>query len=83
VIEEVAGPGIQRFDGGQVFRALKGARVLTQSGINSGSQALKGFKNEIARTQGLVVRSGKSVRRFARKLDNRQEEQGSRPDTVP
>ena len=42
-----------------------------------------GPKNEIARTQGLVVRSGKSVRRFARKLDNRQEEQGSRPDTVP
>jgi hypothetical protein len=31
----------------------------------------------------LVVRSAKSVRRFARKLDNRQEEQCSRPDTAP
>ena len=43
----------------------------------------KGLKNEIASMQRLVVRSAKSVRRFARKLDNRQEEQGSRPDSVP
>jgi len=43
----------------------------------------KGLKNEIASMQRLVVRSAKSVRRFARKLDNRQEEQGSRPDTAP
>ena len=43
----------------------------------------KGLKNEIARTQRLVVKSAKSVRRFARKLDNCQEEQGNQPDMAP
>jgi len=40
----------------------------------------KGLKIEIASTQRLVLKSARSVRRFARKLDYYQKEQTNRPD---
>jgi len=67
----------------EIAQTLLGINVRLISLRQKARSKFKGLKNDIASTQRLVVRSAKSVRRFARKLENRQEEQGSQPDTLP
>jgi signal transduction histidine kinase len=67
----------------EIAQTLLGINVRLLSLRQKARSKFKGLKNEIASTCRLVVMSAKSVRRFARKLDNRQEEQSNRPDMAP
>jgi signal transduction histidine kinase len=66
----------------EIAQTLLGINVRLLSLRQKARSKFKGLKNEIASTRRLVVRSARSVRRFARKLDNRPEEQGHQSDTV-
>lgn len=72
----------------EISRELQDEIGQTLLGINVRLHTLReqarskpgGLKNEIAIAQRLVVKSARSVRRFARKLGKRQERQRNRPD---
>jgi signal transduction histidine kinase len=67
----------------EIAQTLVGINVRLLSLRMKARSKFKGIKNEIASTQRLVVESAKSVRRFARKLNNYQDEQSNRSDTTP
>jgi signal transduction histidine kinase len=66
----------------EIAQMLLGIHVRLLSLRQKARSRFQGLKNEIASTRRLVVKSARSVRRFARNLDNRPEEQGIRLDTV-
>jgi signal transduction histidine kinase len=67
----------------EIAQTLLGINVRLHSLREQARSDPKGLQNEIASTRRLVVKSARSVQRFARKLDKRQEGQSNRPDTAP
>jgi signal transduction histidine kinase len=66
----------------EIAQTLLGINVRLLSLKQAARSETQGLKNQIASVQRLVVKSAKSVRRFARKLDTSQPGSGTRSNAT-